>query len=171
MRRCLLKFSSLDELTKWALESQALWLFLDYDGTLAEFAPTPAHVEPDPAIIRVLGALIRKPNLRLTIISGRRLPDVCALVPLEGILIAGSYGIELRTPDGQTVNRANYDGLRPTLDAIKPRWEHLIEGRQGFFLEDKGWTLALHGRWADDADAERILAEAATLASEAFIHK
>ena len=31
-----------------------LWLFLDYDGTLAEFAPTPEHILPDPALIKLL---------------------------------------------------------------------------------------------------------------------
>ncbi len=32
-------------------------------------------------------------------------------------------------------------------------------------MEDKGWTLALHGRWAEDAEARRILGEAGRVAS------
>jgi trehalose-phosphatase len=137
-----------------------LWLFLDYDGTLKEFAPTPAHVEPDPEVVGVLDRLARKPGTRLTIISGRRLPDVRRLVPLSGILIAGSYGMEILTPEGHVIQRADFDEIRPTLDALRPQWERLIAGREGFYLEDKAWTLALHGRWASDAEAETVLSRA-----------
>ena len=56
--------------------------------------------------------------------------------------------------------RLDYDALRPALAGLKPRWESLIAGRQGFFLEDKGWTLALHARFADESEADRVLAEA-----------
>ena len=27
------------------IEARRVWLFLDYDGTLAEFAPTPDHIQ------------------------------------------------------------------------------------------------------------------------------
>ena len=29
-------------------QAERLWLFLDYDDTLADFAPTPEHVNSDP---------------------------------------------------------------------------------------------------------------------------
>jgi trehalose 6-phosphate phosphatase len=141
-----------------------LWLFLDYDGTLKEFAPTPAHVEPDPEVVRELERLARKPGTRLTIISGRRLPDVRRLIPLSGILIAGSYGMDILTPEGRVIQRADFGEIRPILDTLRPQWEQLIEGRQGFYLEDKGWTLALHARWASDAEAESVLSSAGRLA-------
>jgi hypothetical protein len=37
---------------------------------------------------------------------------------------------------------------------VKPRWERLIADRDGFFLEDKGWALAIHARFAADGEAE-----------------
>jgi trehalose-phosphatase len=54
------------------------------------------------------------------------------------------------------------------LDALKPRWDGLIAEGEGFFLEDKGWALALHARFADEAEAENVLAEARRLAAPAL---
>ncbi len=144
--------------------SQRLQLFLDYDGTLAEFAPTPEYVEPDPALLSLIGRLVRDPRLRVAVVSGRRLEHVQKLVPVPGVLLAGTYGIELRTPDGQRQNRLDYQQVRPALEDLKPRWAALIAGRDGFFLEDKGWALALHARFAADAEADAVLGTARRLA-------
>ena len=138
-------------------QAERLWLFLDYDGTLADFAPTPEHVEPDPEIIVLLGRLVKHPRMRVAVVSGRRLDHVAMLVSVPGILLAGTYGVELQTFTGQRVERVPSQAIRPTLDTLKPRWERLIADRQGFFLEDKGWALALHARFAEDDQAHKIL--------------
>lgn len=144
---------------------ERLWLFLDYDGTLAELAPTPEHVEPSQELLDLLGRLVRHPHIRVAIISGRRLSHVQTLVPVPGILLAGTYGIELQTPDGERIDRLEYEAIRPTLADIKPQWAKLIVGREGFFLEDKGWSLALHARFADPREAEEVLAAARRIAT------
>jgi trehalose 6-phosphate phosphatase len=151
-------------------QAERLWLFLDYDGTLAEFAPTPEHILPDPELTDLLARLAKQPRLRVSVVSGRRLRHIQQLVPLPGILLAGTYGVELQMPGGERIDRLDFDDLRPTLDAVKPHWEALIAGRQGFFLEDKGWTLALHARFAEACEAERVLAEASRLAVKAIEH-
>jgi trehalose 6-phosphate phosphatase len=138
-------------------QAEGLWLFLDYDGTLADFAPTPAHVEPDPEIISLLGRLEKHPRIRVAVVSGRRLAHVAMLVPVPGVLLAGTYGIELQTFKGRRVERVPYQTIRPILDTLKPHWERLIADRQGFFLEDKGWALALHARFAEDDQARKVL--------------
>jgi trehalose-phosphatase len=134
-----------------------LWLFLDYDGTLAEFAPTPEHINPDSEIVDLLTRLSQHSCFRIAVVSGRRLSHVQALLPVPGVLLAGTYGVELQTPEGEQIDRVTYGTIRPALDALKPRWEHLIADREGFFLEDKGWALALHARFADEEEAERVL--------------
>jgi trehalose-phosphatase len=152
-----LTFQSKAELNRWAREAEAVWLFLDYDGTLADFAPTPDHIQPDYEVIRVIERLARRPATRVTILSGRRLQHIRLLVPVGGIFLAGTYGIELLTPDGETVQRLEYEAIRPVLEAVRPQWAKLIEGREGFFLEDKGWTLAIHARFAREEEAEQVL--------------
>ena len=156
----LMQFENKAELTQWALDAQQLWLFLDYDGTLADFAPTPDFIFPHPEIVRLLEQLARKPNVRVTILSGRRLDHIRSLVPISRIFLAGTYGIELLTPAGEVLRRVNYDVIRPALEAIKPEWARITGNREGFFLEDKGWALALHARFADDEEAEQVLTQA-----------
>ena len=159
-----MKFNSKAELTKWALGSQHLWLFLDYDGTLANFASTPEVIETNPRIINSLERLVHIPTIRVTVISGRRLRDLRLLLPITGIFLAGTYGVELQEATGEMINRVEYRHIRPVLEAIKPQWEQIINGRKGFFLEDKDWTLALHARFADDDDGEQVLNQAQEVA-------
>ena len=148
------------ELTRWALAAEHVWLFLDYDGTLVDFAPTPEHIEPQHEVINLLERLAHKPGVRITVLSGRRLHHVRLLLPVSEIFLAGTYGVELLTPSGETIHRVDFDAIRPALETIKPRWAKNIYGRDGFFLEDKGWTLALHARFARDEVAEEVLAHA-----------
>ena len=143
-------------------------LFLDYDGTLADFAPTPDHVRPDSELVSLFGRLAQHPRFRVAVVSGRRLGHVRALVPVPNVLLAGTYGVELLTPERTRIDRLDYDLVRPTLDVLKPRWADLIAGRVGYFLEDKGWALALHARFADEAESGRVLGGARQLAEAAM---
>ena len=142
-------------------------LFLDYDGTLADFAPTPEHVSPDQELVDLLSDVADHPRIRAAIISGRRLAHIQRLVPVEGVLLAGTYGIEVQTPGGERLDRLEYEAVRPTLEDLKPQWAALIDGRDGFFLEDKGWALALHARFADPAETDSVLSTARQLALDA----
>jgi trehalose 6-phosphate phosphatase len=161
-------FNEPKEMTRRLVQAERLWLFLDYDGTLADFAPTPEHVNPDPKLVDLLTRLAEDPRIRVAVVSGRRLKHVQQLVPVPGILLAGTYGVELQLPGGKRVDRPEYDVIRPTLGALKAQWANLIAGRQGFFLEDKGWALALHARFAAENETDRVLVRARRSATEAI---
>jgi trehalose 6-phosphate phosphatase len=151
---------SKSDLTTWARSAACLWLFLDYDGTLEEFAPSPFDIYPNPEIIQILEKLAARSNIRITVLSGRSLEHIRQLVPVRGIFLAGSYGIELLTPAQETIHRLKFEAIRPLLEEIKPGWAELIRGKRGFFLEDKGWTLAIHARFADDLETEQVIRNA-----------
>lgn len=144
-----------------------LRLFLDYDGTLADFAPTPDEVYPDPELLQLLKKLIDQPGIQVAVISGRRLEHVRKLIPLEGILLAGTYGIEIQDPMGKQLNRVSYDQIRPSLDILKPQWLELIHPQPQIYLEDKGWSLALHAKNLDLDKAVEILDQAQNLVNQA----
>lgn len=141
-------------------QAERLWLFLDYDGTLADFATTPDEILPDQALISLIQQLVSQPDIRVTVISGRRLAHVQTLIPVPNILIAGTYGLELRTTNGDTIHRVDYEEVRPLLDELKEEWGQLLNGRDGFFLEDKGWTLAIHAKDAAEEEAADVLPQA-----------
>ena len=143
-----------------------VWLFLDYDGTLAEFAPTPDHVTIRCDVIELVTRLAQLEAIRVAVISGRRLSQIQALLPVPRVLLAGTYGVEVQLPNGERYERIALDQVRPTLDQIKPRWRQLVTGRQGYFLEDKGWSLALHARFAEAAEADDVLSRACLQALE-----
>ena len=147
--------------------AERLWLFLDYDGTLADFAPTPEHVEAHDDVVTLVRRLSTRPNTRVSIVSGRRLSHVRQLVPVPGLVLAGTYGVELQLPDGTRWDPVPFEIIRPTLDEIKPQWSKLLEDRAGFFLEDKGWALALHARFAGQEEANQVLAAGRQIAQEA----
>ena len=132
------------------LKNNHVDLYLDYDGTLAVFAPTPDDVLPNDDVIGLISQLADLPNVRVSIVSGRRLAHIRKLIPVKGILLAGTYGVEMQTPDGKEIHQIEYESIRPTLDSLKPRWQELIKGEEGFYLEDKGWAFAIHARNAEE---------------------
>lgn len=119
-------------------------------------------------LIELLTRLKDSPSMQPAVLSGRRLEHILRLVPVHGILLAGTYGIELRLPGGGRENRLVFSQIRPALDKLKPHWERLISGGNGFYLEDKGWTLAIHARFVDDKDAETVIQAARVLAERSL---
>ncbi len=148
---------SLDALKQHIQRAPIVRLFLDYDGTLADFAPNPDVVLPDPAVQDLLAGLVRVPNIFPAVISGRRLAHMRSLLPVEGVLLAGTYGVEIWLPDDELRTRADYAAIRPILEELAARWQPLLKGRPGFYLEDKDWALAIHAGKAPAAEAEQVL--------------
>lgn len=152
-----MSLESLDALRDRIRQAPIVRLFLDYDGTLADFAPNPDVVLPDPAVQELLAGLVRTPNLFPAVISGRRLAHMRSLLPVEGVLLAGTYGVEIWLPDDELRTRADYNAIRPVLERLAERWQPLLAGRERFYLEDKDWALAIHAGRAPAAEAEPVL--------------
>jgi trehalose-phosphatase len=151
-----MRFSSENELNQWVRSADRLWLFIDYDGTLKEFTRRPDILNPDPNLIKLIGQLSQKSKIRLAILTGRRLQDILTLLPVEGIFIAATYGIEVQTRQGKLIQRIDFTRVRPLLDQLKPLWLNILNHRTDFYLEDKGWALAIHARFASNKEATGV---------------
>lgn len=156
-----------DSALKLIQHAAKLHLFLDYDGTLAEFANTPDEIYPDPELIQLLERLNNDSRFKVAIISGRRLSHIRTLIPVPGILLACTYGIEILEPSGKQIDRMDFETIRPVLEAIKPQWLELISTHHDFYLEDKGWSLAIHAKFVDQSTADKTISQARRIIDQA----
>jgi trehalose 6-phosphate phosphatase len=144
-----------------------LTLFLDYDGTLVPIAPTPAEALPDQQLLELLAQLSRASFIRTVIISGRSLEALRRILPVHGLILAGLYGVEMQMADASLLLREPLrHGKGDTIAQVRERWRKLSDGLAGFLIEDKGQAVALHARWAEQAQADRVLAAARDAATD-----
>lgn len=155
----------LDRILKHIRNGGKLYLFLDYDGTLVPYAPTPDQAIPDNSLLDLLTKLARAPSVRVVILSGRPLFSLDRMLPVPGLIRAGLYGVEVRSADGSLVRRVDYEPARQVVEAVKHEWARLISGRHGFLLEDKGMAVALHSRLASREDAKAVAPVARSIAT------
>jgi trehalose 6-phosphate phosphatase len=155
---------TLDRILQFRSQAGAVRLVLDYDGTLVPIARTPDEARPDSALLELLTALGRNPGLDVTVLSGRSLSNLCALLPVPGLTLAGTYGAQVRWASGETVTRADPALVRPLIERVRDLWSVLVAGEEGFLLEDKGLGMALHARFARPASVVSILPAAESAA-------
>lgn len=132
--------------------SQDLALFLDFDGTLVEIAPTPDAVVVPDGLPDLLGALNARLDGALAIVSGRELGDVFSfLQPYKGPG-AGSHGLEMRLADGRLAEPAA--GIGAIAQEIMRALQPLATQYSGLILEQKSWSASLHFRSAPELEAQ-----------------
>lgn len=142
-----------------------LILFLDYDGTLVPIARVPEEAQPDAALLSLLTDLSHTPAIQTIILSGRPLSFFQVMWPISGLILAGTYGVEIRRDGKVTMRGIEPAQVRLTILRVKAEWERLTDGRSGFLLEDKGLALALHARWAEPSEAGLVLETARAAAT------
>jgi trehalose-phosphatase len=67
------------------------------------------------------------------------------------------------------IDRVDFETIRPTLDRLKPQWLELLRPHPGFYLEDKGWSLALHAKFVDQVTADETINQARRMIDQADI--
>lgn len=135
---------SWDEL-KGDLAARFLYLFLDYDGTLAPIVRDPAKASLSRAMRGRLEALLSAGRCRIAVISGRALEDIRRLVGIAGIAYGGNHGLEVEGPEG-TFRYPVPEGARRALDEARRSLESDLSPIPGAVLEEKGMTLTVHLR-------------------------
>lgn len=124
--------------------TQTHWAyFFDIDGTLVDFAASPAGVRLDRELGRLLERLYRSAGGAVALISGRSIADIDRLFAGTRLPAAGQHGVERRDASGRVSRHA--------FPSEKLVWVHqqlteVVARHRGLLLEDKGLSLALHYR-------------------------
>ena len=139
-------------------------LFLDFDGTLAEIAPTPDSVQVEAGLVAVLERLRDRLDGALAIVTGRPVSVIDGFLAPARLDAAGLHGVERRVGGERSGGRAeDHPALRAQFALLHEAAESLPQ----VLIEDKGAAVAVHWRLADAQDARR--AEALVVAAAAAL--
>jgi trehalose 6-phosphate phosphatase len=117
-------------------------LYLDFDGTFVDFAPTPDAVKLRLGSRELLERLSRRLGGALALVSGRRIADIDRLLaPLE-LPASGVHGREFRPAPGDFRARP----ATPDFDEARRRLAARLLPDDPLLVEDKGAALVLHFR-------------------------
>lgn len=125
-------------------------IFLDFDGTISEIAPTPQGARLHPRAASLLTALARR--YPLCVISGRRVSEVASLVGIPHTYYVGVHGMEWQ--EEEPVIDPLVLPYLPTLERAREEIAPALERLPGVVLEDKMLTLSLHYREAPQWEEE-----------------
>lgn len=125
-------------------------LFLDFDGTLVDFAETPDAVEVPVALRALLLDLNEHLSGALALVSGRSIESLDSLLKLPQLSAAGGHGAEWRIQEGEVQRAAevNVEALVRVREKLAP-----LAAEHALLLEDKGHSLALHFRSRPSVEA------------------
>lgn len=128
---------------------QPVALFLDYDGTLREIEREPQAARPNEPVRRLLEALRDRPNLDVTLISGRTSDDLEEWLGEYPFALIAEHGAALRAAGSRQWERldrgVSYAWKEPVLRVL-----HSYEqSTPGSFVEEKQTSLVWHYRNTD----------------------
>ena len=129
------------------LRPAAACLFLDVDGTLLEFGPTPDAVRVEPDLLQLLQDAAEACAGAVALVSGRSLAQLDALFAPRKWPAAGLHGAERRDARGRL---HVHPGNQPVPVEIRTALGRLAELHPGLLLEEKGAAIALHYRQAPE---------------------
>ena len=95
-------------------------VFLDFDGVIADIAPTPDAVHVPDERAAVVDGLRRVTGGALALVSGREVDDIRRVFPGFDGAASGGHGAETHWPDGEIERReADVDAVRATQQALR----------------------------------------------------
>ncbi|MBI4304426.1 MAG: trehalose-phosphatase, partial [Chloroflexi bacterium] len=130
-------------------------LFCDFDGTLAPIVERPEMAMMSGKLKSLIQSLAQQPRFTISIVSGRSLSDLRKRVGIKELIYAGNHGMEIEGPGIRFVERSAMKA-RPTLRLMHRLLTQALGEVKGTMVEDKGLTLSIHYRQADEEDEERV---------------
>jgi trehalose-phosphatase len=149
------------ETIKNEFAKKIVFLFLDYDGTLAPIAETPDKAAIPKETRELLKELSEDSRCRLAIISGRSLSDIKRAIGLKNVFYAGNHGLEIESPKLKFESQVS-PRLKSAIRNIAEELARRLSSIKGVLIEDKGLTLSIHYRLVDKKDIpafEKIFSE------------
>jgi len=142
-----------DQLVR-SLTRRRVAVFLDYDGTL-----TPIVERPEDAVISAsMREAVRALAARCTVcvVTGRDRRVVQQLTGLEDLLVAGSHGFDIWSPELGTVEYGAGVRFDELIERVTARLHEQIGSVEGVVIEPKRGSVAVHYRLVAEHERSRV---------------
>ena len=133
-------------------DRRAIALFLDFDGTLVEIAPSPADVRLDRRVPAALEALRGSLSGALALVSGRPVSFIDGVLDPYRFDVAALHGAEIRL--GGRIH-SHTEASAPMRDALRDL-VRFANSHVGVIVENKDLSIALHWRLAPQLKDEAL---------------
>jgi trehalose-phosphatase len=133
-----------------------VFLFLDFDGTLAPIVSDPFAASLPARTRALLTELHLRPDVTIAVISGRAISDLRACVGLD-VIYSGNHGLEIEGSLGGSNRSIEYrnetaESAASALAALSREIQSVVAGIPGVILDNKVLTLSVHYRNVADVD-------------------
>jgi trehalose 6-phosphate phosphatase len=152
-----------DELVR-RLTGKVPAVFLDYDGTL-----TPIVDRPEDAVISEdMRNAVRQLAERcpVCVVSGRDRRALQELMGFNDLIVAGSHGFDIWSPEEGTIAREEGVEFEALLDEVKARLHEEIDPIEGALVEPKKTSVAAHYRLVPEEERPKIKEVVNTILTE-----
>lgn len=150
-----------DPLAPFVEQPRRSAVVVDFDGSLARVVDDPRAARPLPQSVDALRRLVRVIGL-VAVVSGRPVSFLRRTLPVDGLVLAGLYGME-RLVDGEVIVA---EAVEPYLGAAEEAAADAERVLPGLYVERKGEiACVIHWRTAPDREDEAL-----TLGREVAVH-
>lgn len=130
-------------------------LAFDFDGTLAPYARDPRAAQALPESLERLRRLAGRDATTVAVVSGRSIPNLERVVPIETLHLVGEHGWEQRPPGG---SRTTHHPLSPqAAEALDRIFDAVTRDGTRALLERKRTGVAIHTRALDERDRDAAI--------------
>lgn len=134
--------------------ARRLAIFLDYDGVLTPIVARPEDALISPSMRQTVADLAQR--YPVCVVSGRDRHTVQQLMGIEDLIVAGSHGFDIWSPDGGQIEHAVGAEYAELMVQVRQQVDAELTGIDGAIVEPKAASVAVHYRLANDEGRRRI---------------
>ena len=152
-----------DELAR-RLAGKVPAVFLDYDGTLTPIVDRPEDAVMSPRMRNTIRQLAER--CPVCVVSGRDRLMVQELMGLDDLIVAGSHGFDIWSPEEGTIDREEGAEFATLLDEVKAQLHEEIDTIEGALIEPKKTSVAVHYRLVSEEERPKVKEVVDTILAE-----
>ena len=142
-----------DELNR-RLQGKRPAVFLDYDGVLTPIVDRPEDAVISEGMQRVVRDLAER--CVVCVVSGRDRKVVQELMGLNNLIVAGSHGFDIWSPNEGRIQHEVGSEFADELEEAKRRVHQEVEPIEGSLVEEKAASVAVHYRLVSEDERPKI---------------